>query len=447
MSGVLNMGSNLITNLTSPSSNNDAANKEYVDNLFDGVKRKDPADLATTGNITLSGEQTIDGTLTSASRVLVWQQTDQTENGIYTSGAGAWTRTSDASTGDEIVAATLSILGGSTYVNTEFNNTNPSITLGVTNITFVVKAATVDHNSTTGKQGGTTNEYYHLTSAQHATLTTDPNNIAYTNVNNNFSTDQDVTGTVTATITTGAVATFQTTGDDAHIFIQDNDTTLKIGASGLKGKFDVGGTRRLELGTTNAFYGNLDVTGTGTFSDNVTISKSGDTNLIINAINSGGSDKARILLQESGVTRYFIENNANSVVDQFGLYSTSASKYVHLIDSSGNTNLFGNLDVTGTGTFSNALDVRSTASVSFPSSGAGLEIYASSAVNSSYIQSYDRTGSAWYDLNINGKDININANGGTIFLNDPTDITGNLDVTGTGTFSDDVTVGTDTLFC
>lgn len=179
MTGDLDMGSNKIINLASPTSNNDAANKEYVDNAIDGVKRKEPADVATTGNITLSGEQTIDGVLTSSSRVLVWQQTDATENGIYTSNSGAWTRTGDADTGNEIVAATLAILQGSTHINKEFNNNNDSITLGVTNITFVQKASTIDHNSTTGKQGGTTGQYYHFTSAEHSNLTSFASEASY----------------------------------------------------------------------------------------------------------------------------------------------------------------------------------------------------------------------------------------------------------------------------
>ena len=48
------------------------------------------------GNITLSGEQTLNGLLTSTSRVLVTEQTLPEENGIYDSAAGAWTRTADA---------------------------------------------------------------------------------------------------------------------------------------------------------------------------------------------------------------------------------------------------------------------------------------------------------------------------------------------------------------
>ncbi|GAH59053.1 unnamed protein product, partial [marine sediment metagenome] len=43
----------------------------------------DAVAVATTETITLSGEQTIDGILTSEDRVLVKDQTDPTENGIY----------------------------------------------------------------------------------------------------------------------------------------------------------------------------------------------------------------------------------------------------------------------------------------------------------------------------------------------------------------------------
>ena len=60
-----------------------------IDNAIDGRQWKTACDLATTGNITLSGEQTIDGTLTSGSRVLVWQQTTASQNGVYTSASGS----------------------------------------------------------------------------------------------------------------------------------------------------------------------------------------------------------------------------------------------------------------------------------------------------------------------------------------------------------------------
>lgn len=56
---------------------------------------KAPVAVATTENITLSGEQTIDGVLTAESRILVKDQTITTQNGIYNTSSGAWTRALD----------------------------------------------------------------------------------------------------------------------------------------------------------------------------------------------------------------------------------------------------------------------------------------------------------------------------------------------------------------
>ena len=50
--------------------------------LSGAVAFKAPVACATTANITLSGEQTIDGVVTSASRVLVKNQTNAVQNEI-----------------------------------------------------------------------------------------------------------------------------------------------------------------------------------------------------------------------------------------------------------------------------------------------------------------------------------------------------------------------------
>lgn len=64
-------------------------------------------EVATTGNIALSGLLTIDGyTVIAGSRVLVRSQSDSTENGIYVAAAGAWARASDASAGTALEAET-----------------------------------------------------------------------------------------------------------------------------------------------------------------------------------------------------------------------------------------------------------------------------------------------------------------------------------------------------
>lgn len=116
------------------------ATKNYVDALHaSGVNTwHAPAAVATTANISLSGEQTLDGVLTSASRVLVKNQTTGSQNGIYVSAAGAWTRATDADVASEItLGSAVLVLGGTTQTSTGwFVNTTTS-SLGSSTITFV----------------------------------------------------------------------------------------------------------------------------------------------------------------------------------------------------------------------------------------------------------------------------------------------------------------------
>jgi hypothetical protein len=93
--GVLDLtGSNLLTGLIAPTNASDAATKAYVDALGgEGVTPVAPVAAASTGNLTLSGTQTIDGVeVTAGQRVLAKNQTTASQNGIYTVAAGAWTK-------------------------------------------------------------------------------------------------------------------------------------------------------------------------------------------------------------------------------------------------------------------------------------------------------------------------------------------------------------------
>lgn len=119
---------------------------------LEGLKWKSPAKIATTANITLSGLQTIDGALTIANdRVLVKNQSDQTENGIYLSAVGAWTRTSDANTADELEGATISVEEGTSNANTTWIQTADNITLGSTSIAWSQLGTSVPDASETVK--------------------------------------------------------------------------------------------------------------------------------------------------------------------------------------------------------------------------------------------------------------------------------------------------------
>lgn len=77
---------------------------------------KNPVKAATTANITLSGEQTIDGqALTDGMRCLVKNQTDTTENGIYYVSTGSWTRTPDFDGAKDVVTGTtVFVVSGTT---------------------------------------------------------------------------------------------------------------------------------------------------------------------------------------------------------------------------------------------------------------------------------------------------------------------------------------------
>lgn len=80
-----------------------AATKQYVDALASGIQWKASVNAATTANIALTGTQTIDGVgVVAGNRVLVKNQTDPIENGIWVVSAGAWTRSTDADTDAEI---------------------------------------------------------------------------------------------------------------------------------------------------------------------------------------------------------------------------------------------------------------------------------------------------------------------------------------------------------
>jgi hypothetical protein len=56
-----------------------------------------PVQLRSTSNqASLTGEVSMDGVTTSTSRVLLTAQTDASENGIYVTASGAWSRATDA---------------------------------------------------------------------------------------------------------------------------------------------------------------------------------------------------------------------------------------------------------------------------------------------------------------------------------------------------------------
>ena len=127
-----------LTGLADGTAAQDAATKSQVDAAQAGLDAKDSCRVATTANITLSGEQTIDGVTTTTDRVLVKNQTAGAQNGIYVSAAGAWARSTDTDANAEVTAGLYTLItegtvaGGQGFVLT----TDDPITVGTTALVF-----------------------------------------------------------------------------------------------------------------------------------------------------------------------------------------------------------------------------------------------------------------------------------------------------------------------
>lgn len=169
---------------TAPASNNDIVNKSYVDTLFASgihfhqpVRVESPTNLNATYNngtagvgatLTNAGTQAalvVDGvTVSVADRVLIYTQTDQTQNGIYVvtdtgSGSTNWilTRSSDADTyvinsaNGLSEGSTVFVQQGATGAGETYTcNTSGTITFGTTAITFAQISSAQIYSAGTG---------------------------------------------------------------------------------------------------------------------------------------------------------------------------------------------------------------------------------------------------------------------------------------------------------
>jgi hypothetical protein len=111
---------------------------DRINGLTTSVAIKPPCKVATTANITLSGEQTIDGvSVVSGDRVLVKDQTDATENGIYVVDTTAWDRAKDFDGNRDVVTGTMVLVrpASSNTLFWECTTANPII-IGTSEITF-----------------------------------------------------------------------------------------------------------------------------------------------------------------------------------------------------------------------------------------------------------------------------------------------------------------------
>lgn len=135
----IDLSGNRIINQAAGTSPTDAINKQQLDAVTFNSLSKTPVKLATVSNISLSGIQAVDGEIVSnGDRVLVKNQTNAVENGIYNvSTSGAWTRTSDFNIGINVVGASVFVLAGATNAGKLFIMSANNAIIGTSNLTFI----------------------------------------------------------------------------------------------------------------------------------------------------------------------------------------------------------------------------------------------------------------------------------------------------------------------
>jgi hypothetical protein len=164
-----------INNLSSPVQNNDAATKQYVDDIAQGLHTHDscnaatPTTLATISSGTVTYDNgtsgvgatltttgtytTIDGvTLSNGMRILVKNEVDSARNGIYDrTSATVLTRSTDFDTPTEMAGGDFTfVTAGTVYDNTGWVMTEPVTTVGTSPVPWVQFSGAGTYTAGTG---------------------------------------------------------------------------------------------------------------------------------------------------------------------------------------------------------------------------------------------------------------------------------------------------------
>jgi len=250
---------------TTPSNANDIASKSYVDSTINGLDVKESVHLATTAAGTLATSfangETVDGVaLATGDRILIKDQADASENGVYTVNAsGAPTRATDFDADSEVTAgAFFFVEEGTTNGNNGFTlTTNDDITVGTTDLTFTQFSGSGQITAGTGmtKSGNTLNVVGGdgiVANANDLAIDLATNTaLAFDSGKLDVTIDlSDSTNDVTGTLAIGNGGTGQTSLDD--IVAGSNKVSITNGTGTV-----IGGDATIDITESNLDLGNM----------------------------------------------------------------------------------------------------------------------------------------------------------------------------------------------
>ena len=132
MEGHLSLANYKITDLGIAESPNDAISLGQAQQLLQSFSWKTAVSAVAVQHQNLSGLPVIDDYQTKvADRILITNNSNPAENGIYLATNTTWVRASDANTGSKISAATVLVRFGNTYKGTRWTVTNTVDVIGV----------------------------------------------------------------------------------------------------------------------------------------------------------------------------------------------------------------------------------------------------------------------------------------------------------------------------
>ena len=410
--GNVSVSSKKIINLATPTQASDAATKQYVDDVAQGLHTHDSCNAATQTTLaTISGGTvtydngtsgvgatltttgtftTIDGvTLSNGMRILVKDEATAANNGIYVrTSTTVLTRADDFDTSTEMAGGDFTfVTAGTLYDNTGWVMTDPVTTVGTSPVTWVQfsGAGSFTANTSAGLVLVGTQFNAKVDGNPNPTTAFDGNGNIYVPANAAFTSPNIGAATGTSVIVTGGVTA--------------NTLTANLTLS-VTGNANVGnlGTAGLIIATGNISGGNINTAGTVTATGNGTFGN-------ISTTGSGGNITGANVI------------SANTLTATVGLNVT------------GNANV-GNLNVTGLSNLGNVGNVTITGGTNgyyLQTNGSGALVWAEVPTG---------TGIANGNSNVNiptaNGNVNITATGNTTLVVTGTgaNVAGNIDITG-----------------